>query len=824
MPKPISTAAETKVLSTSPTSALTIAGELNARVVDDLMNRVVPWTKESRDPPPCLAYVTTVGVGKTAAIVHLVEHALAQKLRVAIRTPTLELGLELLARLEKVVPGGVGLWRGREQSDPTFPESAMCRRVDDVKAAQSVGGVPTDVCGSKKRGFCPFHPDGGDEEPCGYLSQMLGLRQVVIFSGDPMLQLAPRRGVKRAGGWKPYKAKQVKQPSLLDRINNADVTTRCCEQDTQDSTADSDLPDFDLLILDETEPVSFLAGFDLPPISLSKDAFRLLTTSISDPVDEEILSGFLSSIQEACCDVGAGGYLAPLKLGECYHDLTHDQICTLNLGDQDAPIYHSERTMNDFIDILYTVREVAFENLPAPVGKKRFHKLTAAHIKEINAETVKVRSLLLGVARVCEIMRLGLQNDLPILRHLKVAADSGAIFLRRKKPLSPHYSDIPTMIFDATLRPELLQHTFENLEIAYERFAKDGNGVQRFQLRDRDLSYGTLKATHWPARLWLFACMNNRMHGSTGLLVPKAIRENLLEEDQPAIQIGHFGALRGLNSFENVSALIVASRTAIGPAEAEDIAAVLSGQNVYAIPAGQKWYPDTNATIRWRDNPSAGWITRHVEHPDPTVEAVRAAITEDSLEQALGRGRNVRRFRNRPLVEYILTTTPTNRPVDGTFSMAEFKAVAGWVGAFLELGVWFEGGTKGMGGVLHAFSHAMYAQRPESLLVSLIGDPAFEGPDAAADWRKKQVDDNPEIGALAREIDKALGARAESVEMLCAQYPIFDFAPVEAKVRGSRYFARMYVRTGEEQTADEALTTLLGPVAGELEIRSASGA
>ena len=156
--------------------------------------------------------------------------------------------------------------------------------------------------------------------------------------------------------------------------------------------------------------------------------------------------------------------------------------------------------------------------------------------------------------------------------------------------------------------------------------------------------------------------------------------------------------------------------------------------------------------------------------------------------------------------------------------MAEFKAATGWVGAFLELGVWFEGGTKGVGGVLHAFARAISAQRPESLYISVIGNPAFEGPDSAADWRKKQADDNPEIGALTREIDKALGARAESVEILCARYPLHDFVPVQAKVRGSRYFAQVYVRTGEGQTAVEALSALLGPVADEFEIRAGSKA
>lgn len=823
MPKPISTAANTKSLPTSLSSALTIAGELQVRVIDDLMNRVVPWTKESHDPPPCLAYVTTVGVGKTAAIVRLAEHALAQKLRVAVRTPTLELGLELLTRLENVVPGGAGLWRGREQPDPAAPEYTMCRRSEDVRAAQNVGGEPTDVCGSKKRGFCPFHPVGGNKEPCGYLNQKLGHRHVIIFAGDSMLQLAPRPGMKRASGWSPYKAPLVQEPSLLDHFDKADTSARCHEQRPRGSSTNGDKPDFDLLILDETDPVSFLTGFNLPPISISKDVSDRVAAAIKDPVDQEILSGFLSLLQEACCNAGADGYLAPLEPGKYYHDFTGDQSCNLNLDKDEVHPNQSDLVKHDFIDIIDTVGEVASANIPAPNGQKRFHTLTAAQIREINAEAVAVRRLLLGIARICEIMRFGLQNEFPILRHLKVAAETGAICLRQKEHLSPHYSDIPTMIFDATLRPELLRHTFENLEIVYDRVAKDGDGVQRFQLRDRDLSYTTLKGNHWPERLFSFASLCARMHGSTGLIVPQFIQEQLPESDKTGIQINHFGALRGLNTLENVAALVVVSRTSIGPSHAEDIAAVLSGQTVSTIPNENKWYPDAKASIRWRDDPSAGWVTRHVEHPDSTVEAVRAAITEDSLEQALGRGRNVRRLENRPLVEYILTTTPTNRLVDGTFSMAEFKAATGWVAALLELGVWFEGGTKGMGGVLHAFASAMDAQRPDSLLLSLIGDPAFEGPDAAADWRKKQIDDNPEIGALAREIDKALCARAKSVEILCADYPLHDFLPVQAKVRGSRYYAQVFVRTGEGQNAVEAITALLGPVAGKLEIRSASG-
>ena len=327
-----------------------------------------------------------------------------------------------------------------------------------------------------------------------------------------------------------------------------------------------------------------------------------------------------------------------------------------------------------------------------------------------------------------------------------------------------------------------------------------------------------LKGGGWTARLMLLSRLCCRMYGATGLIAPKFMHEQLPTEDMD-VQFGHFGALRGLNSFENVAALVVGSRPAIGPTGAEERAAVLTGKTISALPKGSRWYPETKGIIRYRNDDRAGWPTRYIRHPDPVVEEVRASVTEDGLEQALGRGRNVRRSQARPLVEYLLTTTPTNRPVDGTFTMAEFKAATGWVGAFLEAGIWIGFGEKGVGGVIHASVRGMAAQRPEPLYISLLGNPAFEGPETAADWRKKQIADNPETGALTREIDKALGNGAGYVEVMCGPYPIHDFVPIQAKVRGSRYFAQLYVRTGAEQTATDALTSLLGPFAEELEIR-----
>ena len=55
-----------------------------------------------------------------------------------------------------------------------------------------------------------------------------------------------------------------------------------------------------------------------------------------------------------------------------------------------------------------------------------------------------------------------------------------------------------------------------------------------------------------------------------------------------------------------------------------------------------------------------------LRHPDPLVEAVRFAICEGELLQALGRGRGVRRTPQSPLDVLVLTNVPIPIPVDQT--------------------------------------------------------------------------------------------------------------------------------------------------------------
>ena len=282
--------------------------------------------------------------------------------------------------------------------------------------------------------------------------------------------------------------------------------------------------------------------------------------------------------------------------------------------------------------------------------------------------------------------------------------------------------------------------------------------------------------------------------------------------------LGHFGDLKGTNKFRHVGALIVASRPAIDPRQAERAAAIISWENIQALEDKYEWYPHEEAPITYRQNSAYSWPVSSDTHPDRLAEAVRQSVTDAAIEQAVGRGRSTRRSETEPLTEYLLTSVPTNRPVDGVFSVAELKAATSWVGLLLHAGLWISLGTKGAGDLLHKFALALKSQRPDSLYINLIGLPAFESPAGAATWRKKQIQDNFEISRLAQTIDDALQEGSPAVELLCSPFPLTGFQSTRAKVRGARYFAQVYVRVAPGQTAEDALRAVLGPYSEDVSI------
>lgn len=793
---PTSSAARALVLGNALQHADSIAGEMQRLAISFITTHALPHIKRRAAPassepipdPPRWLFNVSAGVGKTRAMAGAAVKAVKLGLRVVIAVPTTHLGFQIHQEIERHLPGASGVWLGREQQDPNDPQQKMCPRHDAASAAHRLGLRPSAACGNRKNGFCKHRPKVGGAFPCAYRQQDLRHAQVVIIAGGSMLELAPNKKIQRAKNWRRYAAGQTTQQTEIEGLPEGRIKRGAHNIKSEDH--------FDLLLVDETNPFFVLKGFDNErPFFPEENAY--LSFAEQDDV-QTILSGFLHEIA-AMISAQEERYLRPY-------------LCqTTDDPDREAAS----------VEILQCVHEVATEALDL-VESKAAAKRGISHdsgkkIIDRAENLAALRAVLLKIRWICEAMILAYSKQFDQIAHLEIERGeiNRGLHVRRKTNVNRHYTQIPTMLFDATGEVRLLEHVFGTISESYHRTAVDGAGVKRYQLRDETVTYSQLDNPNWGRRIRLLAELLEIIHGTVGLVVPMKVELQIEASLSSAIKVLHFGAERGDNSLETVAALVVASRLAKHPSYLEDMVAVLTEAPVQRLPEDRHWFPKQEGFIVHRDQ-NAGWPVSRDFHPDPLVECARRSITEAGLEQALARGRNVRRNESKPLHEYVLTNAATSRLVDGTFTKAEFVAVAGWVGELLLAGVWVADG-KGQG-ILQPILRGICSQRRECLLDNTIGDPAFETPEKTAKWRKDQLADNPEIARLVNQIDRSLRSGAPSVDLLFAPFPLTAFQPIRAKVRGARYFAQLHVRVADRQTPREALLAILGPYAGEVEI------
>ena len=124
----------------------------------------------------------TAGAGKThAAAARLVADSSDEDRQFMYAVPTHEKAEEIAALANKMAGGTVAaLWRGFERDDPGALGVKMCPRSDVARDVMEAGGSISDLCGSKQRGFCPFHPAVGGA--CGYRRQMELKPKIWVFA------------------------------------------------------------------------------------------------------------------------------------------------------------------------------------------------------------------------------------------------------------------------------------------------------------------------------------------------------------------------------------------------------------------------------------------------------------------------------------------------------------------------------------------------------------------------------------------------------------------------------------------------------------------
>ena len=808
---------------------------LKDQIQRDVESRLLPYVHNRRGNPPQLLYQVSVGVGKTRQATTAVIGMAATGLRILVRVPRIDLAEEWLQRLRKVLPqDGVGIWRGREQPDSDDPDQQMCLRNDVMKEAALHGIKPSSVCGNKKQGYCKFHAENPDVvKPCAYMQQDLSMHQVVICAGDKTLTMAPRPGLKRSENWRALKPKQ--NDLFWRPIVNVEMISQPSEI----------RPDFDCLIVDETDPFGL--------ISELKDSLRVKfddTIQIPDEIDEKggdakqdwnLIEDFRDYLQSHFDPRFVSRKLTS-EVAEATLQLLEESGALMTLPQTDDKRYlqsllfadpgngeASDRVRQN-IEVCEYLADIIQERIPRPIGESNAHHATLEEIRAANKEISVRRTQLQALYTLCNELATRARVDINHFKNITFNDPddpSHGVTVRTGGQLYSGFQSIPALIFDATAKPELLKYTYHYLETSFCDAANDGSGVKRYQLRDSTLPYQTVKNDSWYMRLIVLSQLLAKTYPTTGMIAPKAVVEEIKGRAPISMDLGHFGALSGINRFENVNALAVVSRQAVAPNVMEESTATLTREPVSGV-AINGWYRDETDYILYKDG-RRGWSVDRDTHPDPLVESARQALTSASLEQALGRGRNVRRDASRPLTEFILTSIPTQRPVDGTFTLNELKAATGWIGLMLHLGVWI---SQGKGAEVLFF--ILNPQRLDSLYNTLIETSAFESPEQASDWLKQQLSTTHELApdntrglkptesqaiqSLYFKIQSALDQGQSTIDILCMPYPIDDFKPVRAKKRGARYFAELFVRIKPGQSPQEALSVVLGSRASDVEI------
>ena len=115
----------------------------------------------------------------------------------------------------------------------------------------------------------------------------------------------------------------------------------------------------------------------------------------------------------------------------------------------------------------------------------------------------------------------------------------------------------------------------------------------------------------------------------------------------------HHGAVSGIDSFREVSRIVVVGRQAPSPSAVQACAEALTGATCTRLPARQ-WYQRIDAVHELTDGRLVA--TERDGHPDSIAEAFRRRITVLELQQIIGRG--LWRTADNPLHVLVLTDVP----------------------------------------------------------------------------------------------------------------------------------------------------------------------
>lgn len=562
--------------------------------------------------PPRIAVNCSTGAGKTEAMIAGITELLRKDgtTRVVIAVPTHKLGQGLADRINQAYGAEIATeWYGMGAADPLRPDEKMCPFAEATKEVISSGGDLQLLCSrrGKKMEYCPHHPKVVDDYCCGYRrqqqSQVRGRTRVWIVP-SAMLATAPPDGLKRA------------KHGLEG--------------------------DFDLLVIDEAPWFNLIPNEPVKvPVEWFSPEWWAAQTSSGTEHQRRSAIEFLAKVHSIFTKLPDG-------------EIEAAQL--LSAAVRKSDVHAARRNIWRY--------KVDLRGLVKPGSQLR------QLVKAIEPVTTQNRRVL-AVVEALDVIELHITERLaPSGIVLEEEKGIRYLHLRRRREIDPAWLKAPTLYLDAAdisaieiakawlpelelkvnaraIAPHMRVTQVVDSQMAYRKFVTRGNDDEGIAQKNRQKLADVIAK-----------------RGAEGLVIcPKEIRLDWEETKNlpPGWMIWNFGAIRGRDEARAAPNLVVVSRPLPGPFEVEIMAETIFARRVERLPKGE-WYPKQAVGRLMRDG--AGRRALAFRHPDTFVEAVRFAVCEGELLQAVGRGRGVRRTAEVPLDVLLLTNVPIPIPID----------------------------------------------------------------------------------------------------------------------------------------------------------------
>jgi putative DNA primase/helicase len=570
--------------------------------IDELLGRQPP-----APPAPFKVAMIAVGIGKTEAAVRRIVFAAVRGARITYLVPTHKLGGEVVDRvkaevLRQGVEIAVDVWRGRPAERPDAPGQTMCAELEVVGDAQTAKlNVAQTVCV-----MCPRAPE------CPYLAQ--SRRSAAIWIGAHELLFhempVPMRGSDLV---------------VIDEgfaLHAGVVGT-------------SGMPI--LLTIDEIETV--------PSMRMTPS----LRTRRRAPRRDKDGREFRRPGAGAAADVVAE--LMPLRRKLAAALANHPDGGLDRQRLLDAGLTANDAAKAAGIEWRILDRD-------AILGVSTWEGLRAEiHQAAINARGIDRRVMAWQV--VADLLGdVGAARSGRAMWGEQEAAGVTfrALRLFGLQPIAKGWCSTPTMHIDGTVNMTLLRTRVPHAELIVTIEA-NAPAMSVRQIVGKTFGKGALADEKTLARAWDWSvAYASRRGGDWLVILPKAAESLVTAAAAPPtfVKTAHFGNLRGLDQHRRVAGLIVIGRPMPPPTDVERIAGVLTGREIEQPVEG--WYPSEVVHLAGRDGTVA--TVEADRHPDEIAEAVRSAICQDELLQAVGRARGASRTAANPVEVILLGNVP----------------------------------------------------------------------------------------------------------------------------------------------------------------------